>query len=377
MRSVRDIQILKNIPVIVRAALNEPVANGVVSDTFRLSRAVPTLQCLSERGARVVVISHIGEQGTETLEPVAKKLGELMSGVSFCTHTIGATAREAIRQMQPGQIIVMENLRRNRGEVMNDAGFAKELAQLGDVFVEDSFDTCHRNHASIVGLPTILPSYAGLELEAEVKELTAALSPKAPSLAIIGGAKFSTKEPVLDALLKSYDKVFVGGALANDFTLGQGHAIGASLVSGVDSTKIKKLLANPKLIVPIDARVGKKGARAELARVSNLGDIAPDELILDHGPATEALLSDLVGKSKQVLWNGPLGLYEDGYTQATDALAKAIATSSAYSVIGGGDTIAAIEALNILDRFSFVSIGGGAMLDFLAKGTLPGIAALG
>jgi phosphoglycerate kinase len=376
MKSVRDIKILQNIPVIVRAAMNEPVADGVVQDSFRLSRAVPTLQYLAERGARVVVISHIGEQGTETLAPVAKKLGELIKGVSFCAQTIGPLAREAVRTLAPGGVLVMENLRRNRGEVMNDLAFAKELAHLGDVFVEDSFDTCHRNHASIVTLPTLLPSYAGLELESEVRELTAALSPKSSSLAIIGGAKFSTKEPVLDALLKTYDKVFIGGALANDFLAAQGHPIGASLTSGVDAAKVNALLADHKLVLPLDSRVAKKGPKVPSAaegRVASLDDVASDEMILDHGPATEALLA---GKSKQILWNGPLGEYEQGYTQATDALARAIAGSGAYSVIGGGDTITAIEALHILDKFSFVSIGGGAMLDFLSAGTLPGIAAL-
>lgn len=378
MRSVRDIKILQNIPVLVRAALNEPVENGVVTDSFRLTRALPTLQYLQSKGARVVVISHIGEQGTETLAPVVQKLATMAKEVSFCDQTIGPKARDAIRQMHAGEILVLENLRRNRGEVMNSPDFAKELAALGDVFVQDSFDTCHRKHASIVTLPELLPSYAGLELESEVRELTAALTPAAPSLAIIGGAKFSTKEPVLDALLKDYDKVFVGGALANDFLAAAGHPIGASVVSTDGAAKIKGLLLrNPKLVLPIDARVVKKDApNAASARVASLNDVAADEMILDHGPATEVLLASLVGKSKQVLWNGPLGKYENGFTEATDGLAQAIASASVYSVIGGGDTIAAIEALNILDRFSFVSIGGGAMLDFLAVGTLPGIAAL-
>jgi phosphoglycerate kinase len=376
MKSVRDVKILQNIPVIVRAALNEPVANGVVGDSFRLARALPTLRYLQSRGARVVVISHIGEAGTETLAPVAKKLGEMITHVSFCDQTIGSKAREAVRKLAPGELLVMENLRRNRGEVMNDLTFAKELAHLGDVFVEDSFDTCHRKHASIVTLPTLLPSYAGLLLEQEVAELTKALSPKSPSFAIIAGAKFSTKESVLDALLKSYDKLFIGGALANDFLLAAGHPVGSSLTSGADAAVIRKLLNNPKLVLPIDSRLGKKGTLASSARVAGLDDVATDEMILDHGPGTEALLASIVGKSAQILWNGPLGNYEDGYTQSTDALAHAIAASSAYSVIGGGDTIAAIEALNVLDRFSFVSTGGGAMLDFLADGTLPGIKVL-
>ncbi len=385
MKSVRDIKVLENIPVLVRAALNEPVANGVVTDTFRLTRALPTLAYLQEQGARVIAISHIDETGATgvstsaaTLEQVAKRLGEMLPRVSFCPQTIGAVARDAIRKMAPGDVLVLENLRRNRGEVMNDPAFARELATLGDVFVQDSFDTCHRKHASIIGLPTLLPAYAGLDVVDEVRILTQSLKPKSPSFAIIGGAKFATKEPVLAALLKSYDKVFVGGALANDFLKAAGHTVGASLVSDADAEKIKSYLSNPRLVLPIDSRVVRPSDQHPAsARVATLGDVHPDEIILDHGPATEALLASICSKSKQILWNGPMGKYESGFIEGTDSLARSIAGSGAYSVVGGGDTIAAIEALDILGRFSFISTGGGAMLDFLANGTLPGIAALG
>lgn len=358
MKSVRDIPVFENIPIMVRAALNEPVENGVVTNTFRVSQACATLKFLQQHRARVIVVSHIGEQGTETLEPVAKVLATMLPQVTFFPETIGPKVRDAIRKMMPGDILVLENLRRNRGEVMNDPEFAKELAALADVFVEDSFDTCHRTHASIVGVPKILPSYAGLIVEAEVRELTAALTPLSPSLAVIGGAKFATKEPILEKLLATYDKVFVGGALANDFLLAQGREVGKSLVSNADPVAIKKLMENPKLIIPIDT-------------------VEEDEKILDIGPGSIALLAHLVAGSKQVLWNGPLGNYENGFSGGTNALAQTIADSGAYSVVGGGDTVAAIQSLNVLERISFVSTGGGAMIEFLAKGTLPGIQALG
>ncbi|MDO8624233.1 MAG: phosphoglycerate kinase [bacterium] len=358
MRSVQEIPILHNIPVLVRAALNEPIENGVVQDSFRLRRALPTLRFLTERGARVVVASHIGEAGTETLKPVVDALSKMISGVSFCEVSIGPLARKAVRDLAPGRILVLENLRRNPGEVAGDTAFARELASLADVFVQDSFDTCHRVHASIVGVPTLLPSYAGLVLVDEVRELTKALTPKSPSFAIIGGAKFSTKEPVLSRLLEVYDKVFVGGALANDFLQAQGQNVGKSLVSNASADKIKPLLANPRLVLPIDSHI-------------------EDTRIVDHGPKTAELLAALVQKSKTVLWNGPLGEYEKGFFETTDKVAEAIAKSGAYSIVGGGDTVAEIERLNLLDRFSFVSTGGGAMLDFLTRGTLPGIAALG
>lgn len=358
MRTVRDIPILKNIPVLVRVAMNEPIVNGYVANEYRLRRAVPTIQFLAEHGARVVLISHIGEQGTETLAPVAEALSKLIPRVSFFGETIGPRARSVVREMLPGHVLVLENLRRDRGERMNDPEFARELSALADVFVQDSFDTCHRTHASIVGIPKLLPSYAGFLLEDEVRELGKARTPKSKSLAVIGGAKFGTKETVLTALLKTYDNVFVGGALANDFLKAGGNDVGKSLVSLDDNHEaIKKLLANQKLIVPVDS-------------------VVQDQKILDHGPKTIAQLTRLATQAKTILWNGPLGNYERGFVHATDSFARAVAASHARSVVGGGDTIASIEGLRLLSKFSFVSTGGGAMLDFLANGTLPGIESL-
>ena len=381
MRSIRDIPVFENIPILVRAALNVPIENDCVVNDYRLRRALPTIRFLSERGARVVLISHSGEKGTETLAPAAQALGRLISGVSFFPETIGAGVRETIRNSVPGSIIVLENLRRNAGERTNDLAFAKELALLADIFVEDSFDTCHRPHASIIGVPRLLPSYAGLLLEEEVRALRAALKPVHPALAVIGGAKFHTKEAVLTTLLTTYDHVFVGGALENDFLKAAGQEVGKSLVSDTDLTGIEALLANPKLVLPVDALVvkadaiGTMNARAE-ARLVAAGHVAQDEVILDHGPATSALLGELARGAKTILWNGPLGNYETGFSDATDAFASTVANSGAHAVVGGGDTIASIETLGLLPKFSFVSTGGGAMLDFLAKGTLIGIDAL-
>ena len=381
MRTVRDIQIFENIPILVRAALNVPVENGQVVNDYRLRRAVPTIKFLMERGAKVILIGHLGEQGTETLEPVAKALGRLISGVSFFGETIGERVRGAVRSLAPGRVLVLENLRRNKSETMNGRAFAHELAALADIFVQDSFDTCHRLHASIVGVPALLPSYAGLLLDEEVHELSRALTPMHPSLAVIGGAKFSTKEVVLTTLLKTYDHVFVGGALGNDFLKAAGQEVGKSLVSNADAGAIKRLLADPKLVIPVDSLVIPAGAvgtpnACRSARVAAAGQVRPDEVILDHGPGTSALLFSLAQKTKTILWNGPLGNYENGFAAATDSFARAVASSGAHSVVGGGDTVAAIENLGLLPHFSFVSTGGGAMLDFLAKGALPGIDAL-
>lgn len=381
MRTLRDIPEMQNIPVLVRAALNVPIQEGAVTNDYRLRGALPTIRFLAERGARVVLISHIGEKGTETLEPVAKALGTFIPRLAFCPDIVGERARAAVRTLPPGGVLMLENLRRNPGEVANDPAFAAKLATLADIFVQDCFDTCHRSHASIIGVPKLLPSYGGLLLEEEVAALGSALTPEHPALAIVGGAKFATKERVLETLLAVYDHIFVGGALADDFLQAQGHEVGKSLVSGTDGEKLKELLANPKLVLPTDVRVipgsavGAMNAYRQL-RVAKVGDVHADEVILDLGPATSALLTDLAKGSRTILWNGPLGNYENGFTDATDALARAVASAGVHSVVGGGDTVASIESLGLMPRFSFVSTGGGAMLEFLAKGTLPGITAL-
>ncbi len=376
MRTVRDIAVLNDIPVLVRAALNVPVADGKVVNGFRLRRALPTIQYLQSKGARVVLIGHIGEAGTETLEPVYQALKESISHLSFCPVSTGPAARAAVRALHPGDVVMLENLRRDKGETANDEKFAMELAELADIFVEDSFDVCHRAHASVVGVPKILPAYAGLLVEEEVRELTKALTPAHPALAIIGGAKFSTKEPVLQKLIGSYDQVFVGGALANDFIAAAGEPVGKSLVSTTDTEEIRALLENPRILVPVDYVVAPVGALRAQGRITGKGDVQEEEMILDAGPVAAGDLSVLAKSAKTILWNGPLGNYEHGFVEGTEALAKAIAASGAHSVVGGGDTVAAIEKLGVSDRFSFLSTGGGAMLDFLAKGTLPGLEVL-
>lgn len=376
MRTLHDIPRLENVSVLVRAALNVPIEGGRVVNTFRLRSALATIEFLRVHHARVILIGHLGDKGTESLRPVYEALTELVPGITFCESAIGAAARSAVRAMVPGDVLLLENLRRHTGEKENDPAFAAELASLADVFVNDSFDVCHRAHASVVGIPTLLPSYAGFQVEREVQELSKALRPKHPALAIIGGAKFSTKEPVLIALLKQYDHVFVGGALANDFMQALGKPVGSSLVSGADHAAIDAILGNKKLRLPIDYVVAPMGSERSEGHLSGVTVVSENEAILDNGPKTIELLGGLVKKAKTILWNGPLGNYEKGFTEATEALAVLIAQSNAHSIVGGGDTIAAIEKLGLDEHISFISTGGGAMLDFLSDGTLPGIDAL-
>lgn len=377
MRSVETIPQFQNIPIIVRAALNVPLEDGKVTNSFRLRSALPTIEFLQKKGARVILIGHIGEKGTETLEPVYQAVKELVPKLSFCPVTVGPKAREAVRNLVPGDVLMLENLRRDSGEVKNAPEFAQKLSELADVFVEDSFDVCHREHASVVGLPALLAPYAGFQVLKEVEELTKALKPKSPSLAIIGGAKFTTKEPVLTTLLQKYDRVFVGGALANDFMRASGHSVGKSLVSSdIDELAIRTLLRNPRLMLPIDEIVAPVGATSDESVVAGISGVPKTAAIYDDGPRTIQALESLAARAETILWNGPLGLYEKGFTGGTEALARAVGASKAYSILGGGDTVAAVEEIGLAHRFSFISTGGGAMLDFLAKGTLPGLRAL-
>jgi phosphoglycerate kinase len=377
MRTLHDIPALRGIPVLVRAALNVPVSNGKVANAFRLEKALPTIQYLAKEGAKVVVIGHIGEKGTETLMPVYEELKRRIPNLAWCPVATGPQARAAVRDMHPGDVLLLENLRRDRGEVGNDPAFAAKLAELADVFVEDSFDVCHRAHASVVLVPTLLPSYAGLLVEEEVRELGKALAPKSPSLAIIGGAKFSTKEPVIRKLLATYSQVHVGGALGNDIARARGYDVAKSLVSGGDAAELKRIAQNPKMVPLVDAVVAPPGSRRDEGRAVDIQHVPAGTAILDEGPQTVAELARLAVAARTVVWNGPLGNYEQGFVEGTHALARAIAVGKAHSIIGGGDTVAAIEALGLDRHFSFISTGGGAMLDFLAKGTLPGIDALG
>jgi len=376
MKKLRDIPHLEGVPVLVRAALNVPVAHGIVTNTFRLRSALPTIEYLREHRAKVILIGHIGDTGTETLLPVFEAMKEYIPDIRFCDAVTGTKVRQAVRELNPGDVLMLENLRRDTGEKKNDHAFALSLASIADVFVQDSFDVCHRSHASVIGIPAFLKSYAGLELELEINELAKARNPKHPALAIIGGAKFSTKEPVLHALIKKYDIVFVGGALANDFMKAKGQSVGTSLVSSTDSSTLSELTESKKIMLPKDYIVGPVGSERSTEHHGPVTAVLSNEAILDAGPVTSLELAQLVAQARIILWNGPLGNYEKGFTDATEGLARAIASSSAYSIVGGGDTIAAIEKLGLGDRISFISTGGGAMLDFLATGTLPGIEAL-
>jgi phosphoglycerate kinase len=274
--------------------------------------------------------------------------------------------------MQDGDILLLENTRQDERYINNDSQYDEEIAKLGDLFVFDAFAVAHRDQASVTGIAAHLPSYAGLTLLQEIQKLSSVMKPTSPSLFIIGGAKFDTKMPLVEKYLKVYNHTFIGGALVNDVLKAKGYPVGTSLVSDV-SLEGAAFLDNPKLLMPVDLVVNG-GAAGK--RVCVLDQVQSDEAILDVGPQTVAMLRDYINKAATILWNGPFGNYEGGYVEATEAVAKLIAASDATSVVGGGDTVAAIEKLGINDDFTHVSIGGGAMLQFLENGTLPVIDSL-
>jgi phosphoglycerate kinase len=355
--------------VIVRSGFDVPLNSvGEVADLFRVRRSAETLKFLSEKGARVIVLSHIGRDPEETNEPVARALKAELP-VVYVADLTGQVAHDAKRAMKNGDVLLLENLRRDPRETKNDPSFAYELAQLGELFVMDAFSAAHRAHASIVGIAKYLPAYAGLLVEKEVEELSKARSPQHPSVAILGGAKFETKAPLIRSLLNTYDHVFITGALANDVFKARGLPVGRSLISA--ELPSEDVLNNPHFVAPIDVTVERLDKQA---RVKKPEDVVDEDKIMDIGPATLALVAPLIAEAKYILWNGPTGLYEAGYGEWTHAIAELISESAAQKVIGGGDTIAVIEESGMpQENLGFLSTGGGAMLEYLLDGTLPGL----
>ncbi len=363
---------LKGKYVLVRAGLDVPLdAHGEVADLFRVHQAVDTLKFLIASGARSIVISHIGRDPAETNEPVAKAL-KMHVPISYVPDLLGAAAHSAREAMRDGDVLLLENLRRDPREVANDPSFAKELSTLADVYVNDAFSAAHRAHASIVGIPEHLPSYAGILFAEEVHQLDKARAPEKPSFAILGGAKFETKAPLIRELLKTYDQVFLTGALANDVFQARGLPVGRSLVS--KELPDADVLDNPHFLAPVDVTVEREDKQA---RVKKPSDVEEKDKIVDIGPESVQLIAPLIEQAQFILWNGPTGLYEDGYVSWTHAIAELIAKSDAQKVIGGGDTVAAIQESGVgMEKLQFISTGGGAMLEYLLDGTLPGIDAL-
>lgn len=371
LTSVKKLGNIKDKVVMVRVDFNVPLQGNKILDDFRIQKSLPTLLFLKKKGARIVLVSHAGGDGSQSLAPMAKRLNKFIP-TTFTKFSGGDEIYGLIESMKGGDVLLLENIRRNEGEMNNTSYFSQELASYCDMYVNDAFSVSHRKHASIVGVPNYVPSYVGFQLEDEIKHLNMVVKkPKHPFLFILGGAKFETKLPLVKKYLKVADTIFMSGALVNNFFKAKGYEVGVSVIDDKDFG-IASLLKNKKILLPSDVII-EQGGKSYIKKPS---EVSKKEKIVDIGPDSVQELSAIIKKSKLVLWNGPTGYYEGGYTKATETLLKNLAQSSATSILGGGDTVALASKLKLDTKLTFVSTGGGATLDFLSRGTLPGIQAL-
>lgn len=377
--------------VIVRVDFNVPIKDGVVSDDTRIRAALPTIEYLASNGAKVILMSHLGRPAGEgfeekfTLAPAAARLGELIEAkVSFADDTVGADARAKAAALNEGEILVLENLRFDKREKKNDASFCEELASLADIYVNDAFGTAHRAHASTAGAAALLPSHAGFLLAGEVATLTGMLdAPNRPFVAILGGSKVSDKVGVIDALIDKADTIIIGGGMCFTFLLAQGKAVGTSLkeeewVERAGAMIEKARAAGVKLLLPVDVVAADAFAEDARTQVCSADAIPADMMGLDIGPETEKIYAAAIAEGSTVFWNGPMGVFEmKAFEHGTRAVAEAVAANkAAATIIGGGDSVAAVNKFGLAGEMTFISTGGGASMELVEGKELPGVAAL-
>lgn len=388
-KSVRDVADLAGKRVFVRVDFNVPLENGKITDDTRIRETLPTIKYLIEKGAKVILASHLGRPKGEFVDSMrltapAQRLSELLGKpVAKADEAIGDAVKAKIAAMNNGDVLVLENVRFYKGEEKNDPELAKAFAELADLFVNDAFGAAHRAHASTEGIAHYLPAVSGLLMEKELSVLGKALSnPERPFTAIIGGAKVKDKIDVIDNLLNIADNLIIGGGLAYTFLKAQGYEVGQSLV---DNEKIDLALGfinkakekGVNFLLPVDVVVADKFDAAANTQTVDVNAIPSDWQGLDIGPKTRELFAKTIQESKLVVWNGPMGVFEmDLFAKGTLAVAEACATTSAYTIIGGGDSAAAVEKFNLGDKMDHISTGGGASLEFMEGKALPGVVAL-
>ena len=380
--------------VLLRADLNVPIKNGVVTDTTRIDRLAPTIETLLDRGAKIIVMSHFGRpKGARdlafSLRPLVAPLSRAIGGrdVAFAEDCIGDDAKRVVSALRPGQVALLENLRFHKEEEANSSDFARALAELGDIYVDDAFSAAHRAHASIDALARLLPNAAGKLMQAELTALTAALeTPRRPVLALIGGAKVSTKLDLLRFLVGKVDILVIAGAMANTFLFAEGREIGRSLCERDMADSARHTLAlsrrqNCRVVLPGDVVVAAALTPGVAVRTVAVEAVPSDMMILDIGPRTVARIAALVEEARTLVWNGPLGAFETPpFDRGTVAVAKKVGeltcAGKLLSVAGGGDTVAALNAAGVTDELFYVSTAGGAFLEWLEGRELPGVTAL-
>ena len=384
-KTIEDIDV-KGKKVLVRCDFNVPLKDGVITDENRLNGALPTIKYLVNNGARVILCSHLGKDASKSLAPVAKRLSEMLDKeVVFARdeEVVGANARAAVAEMKDGDVVLLENTRCRKEETKNVEEFSKELASLADIFVNDAFGTAHRAHCSTVGVTEFLDTaVCGYLIQKELKFLGEAVNnPVRPFVAILGGAKVSDKIAVINNLLEKVDTLIIGGGMAYTFLKAQGYEVGSSLVEADRIEYAKEMIEKAaakgvKFLLPVDHRVAAEFKDVEPV-VTEDQNIPAGSMGLDIGPKTETLYADAIKDAKTVIWNGPMGVFEfENFNKGTIAVAKAMADADATTVIGGGDSAAAVNILGFGDKMTHISTGGGASLEFLEGKALPGIEAL-
>ncbi len=384
-KSVTDIDV-KGKRVLVRVDYNVPIKDGKVADDTRIVAAMPTLNYLLEQGAALILCSHLGRpKGVPdpqySLKPVADHLSSLLrKPVAFAEDCIGPQVEQAARALKPGEVLLLENTRFHAGETKNDPQMARQLAALADVYVNDAFGSAHRAHASTEGVAQYLPAVAGFLMEKEIKYLGQAIAdPKKPFIAILGGAKVSDKIGVIRNLLKKADQVLIGGGMANTFFKAQGYPVGDSLAEDDALDTARQLLkeGNTHLRLPVDVVIADAFEDDAHSKTMAMGPVPDGWRILDIGPETVAAYRKALQGAGTIVWNGPMGVFEfPNFAKGTFAVAQAVADSGAISIVGGGDSVAAINESGLSDRITHISTGGGASLEMLEGKTLPGLAAL-
>ncbi len=384
LKTIQGVNV-RNKRVLVRVDFNVFMKGGAVADDFRIQRTIPTIRYLLKNNAKVIMVTHFGrpeEDGVAELsvKPLARQLEkDLGHKVFFAGDCIGPKAQRAALKLKSREIVMLENLRFHEEEERNDEAFASKLASLADLYVNEAFSVCHRAHASVEAVTRFLPSYAGFLLEEEVRVLHRAYSrPKLPLVIVMGGAKIETKEKLVKRFFDKANDILLGGMIANFVLRVKGIAIGKSEVDANVDGRIKELdWTSVKLHLPLDVVVAKEVSASAWLKTKGIGKVENDEIILDIGPDTVELFSAIVRTAKTIIWNGPLGYFELApFSAGTNAFVKAMAQSKAFTIIGGGDSVAVVDALGLRDKINFVSTGGGAMLDFLAGEPMPGIDAL-
>lgn len=387
-KTIKDIDVAGK-KVLMRVDYNVPMEGGAITDDTRIRATLPSLKYLLDKGAAIILASHLGRPkgGPDpqfSLVPVAKRLSELLGfEVKVAGDCVGPAAEGPAKALKPGQVLMLENLRFHKEEEKNDPEFARRLASLGDTFVNDAFGVSHRAHASVEGVTKYLPAAAGFLLEKEIDFLGRAVNnPAHPYVAIIGGAKVSDKIGVIANLLTKVDTIIIGGGMANTFLAAQGKPTGKSLVEADKIDLAKLLIAQAKdkgvsLMLPVDVAIADKFAADAASKVVDAGAIPADWMALDIGPASVAAFAKALAGAKLIVWNGPMGVFEmDAFAKGTEGVARAVAAADAVSVVGGGDSVAAIEKVGLQSKISHISTGGGASLEFLEGKVLPGVAAL-